>query len=159
MHAYPASTDRTQYADTTVQKAALIVGVVFLVVGVAGFIPGLTTNIESMEFAGHMSEALLFGVFQVSILHNVVHLLFGVAGLAAAARARASRLYLIVGGVVYLVLWLYGLLFSGDHDANFVPLNDADNWLHLFLAGAMILLGVFMDRRHSARRTEGSVRR
>src|SRR5215204_2223048 len=69
---------------THVQLAALTVGIVFLVVGIAGFIPGITTNYDEMEFAGHESMAELFGVFKVSILHNIVHILFGVAGIAAA---------------------------------------------------------------------------
>ncbi|KQX08403.1 MULTISPECIES: DUF4383 domain-containing protein [unclassified Leifsonia] len=147
-----ADVRRTGYAKTAIEKTALIVGIVFLLVGIAGFIPGLTTNAESMEFAGHESEALLLGVFQVSILHNVVHLLFGVVGIAVAGNSRASRAYLIWGGVIYAVLWLYGL-FTGDSDssANFVPLNSADNWLHLVLALGMILLGLFVGRDRSNR--------
>jgi hypothetical protein len=147
---------RHRYAETAIQKTALIFGIVFAVVGIAGFIPGLTTNIETLQFAGHESEALLLGIFQVSILHNIVHLLFGVAGLAAAATARASRLYLLVGGVIYLVLWLYGLFVAGaEHQGNFVPLNNADNWLHLGLGIAMILLGFLVgrDRRTATGRT------
>lgn len=49
--------------------------------GVLGFIPGITTNYSQLTFAGHDSAALLLGIFQVSILHNIVHLLFGVAGI------------------------------------------------------------------------------
>src|SRR5215207_134405 len=130
-----------RYAETPVQKAALTVGIIFLVIGIAGFIPGLTTNFETMEFAGHESEALLLGVFQVSVLHNIVHLLFGVAGLAFARSFAGSRNFLIWGGVIY------GLFLSGDQPANFVPLNTADNWLHAVLAVGMILLGVFLGRR------------
>lgn len=146
-----------RYAQTGVQKAALIAGIVFLVVGIAGFIPGLTTNIETMEFAGHHSGALLLGVFQVSILHNIVHLLFGIAGVAFATTFGGSKHYLIWGGVIYAVLWIYGLFFAGDHPANFVPLNDADNWLHLGLAVVMILLGVFLGRRAEPGNTRGGV--
>lgn len=140
-----------RFAETAIQKTALVVGIVFLVVGIAGFIPGLTTNMETMRFAGHDSQALLLGIFQVSILHNIVHLLFGVAGVASAATARAARWYLIIGGVVYLVLWVYGLFVPGDHPANFVPVNMADNWLHLVLAAGMILLGVFVGRESGMR--------
>ena len=61
---------RRRYAETAIQKTALGVGVVFLLVGVAGFIPGVTQNIEGMTAAGHTSEAMLFGVFQVSVLHR-----------------------------------------------------------------------------------------
>lgn len=139
-----------RYAETAIQKVALVFGIVFTVVGLAGFIPGLTSNIENLQFAGHESGALLLGIFQVSILHNIVHLLFGIAGLAAARTARASRLYLLVSGAIYLVLWLYGLLFSGDHAGNFVPINGADNWLHLFLGIAMLLLGFLVGRDRTA---------
>jgi Domain of unknown function (DUF4383) len=79
--------DRAAPTRTSVQKAALAVGVVFLAVGVAGFIPGVTTNYDTLALASHHSEALLLGLFQVSILHNIVHLLFGVAGLVAALRS------------------------------------------------------------------------
>jgi hypothetical protein len=145
--------DRTRYAETPVQKVALVFGIVFIVIGIAGFIPGLTSNIETLQFAGHESGALLLGVFQVSILHNVVHLLYGIVGLAAAASFAFAKNYLIWGGVVYAVLLVYGLFLSGDHPANFVPLNSADNWLHAFLAVAMIALGVFLGRRDRDART------
>ncbi|WP_061294002.1 DUF4383 domain-containing protein [Herbidospora cretacea] len=138
----PAS-DRTR---SPLRRATLTVGVVFLLVGVLGFIPGITTNYDTMEFAGHHSDALLLGVFQVSILHNIVHLLFGVAGIAAARTASASRGFLIGGGVVYLVLFVYGLLVDHEADANLVPLNTADNWLHLALGLGMIALGVILSR-------------
>lgn len=145
------------YAETAVQKTALAVGIVFLVVGIAGFIPGLTTGVETMTFAGHESGALLLGVFQVSILHNIVHLLFGIAGLAFARSAAGSRNFLIWGGVVYLVLWVYGLIVTGDNPANFVPMNHADNWLHLVLGVGMVLLGIFVGRNTAtrARNTRG----
>ena len=134
------------------QLAAMVVGAVFLVVGIAGFVPGLTTNYDELTFAGHESGALLLGVFQVSILHNIVHLLFGVAGLAMARTLSGARAFLIGGGVVYLVLWLYGLFIDHGSDANFVPFNTADNWLHLFLGIGMIALGVLVASPRSARR-------
>jgi hypothetical protein len=135
-----------RFAGTPVQKTALIVGIVFLLVGIAGFIPGVTHSAEHLHGAGADSEALLLGVFQVSVLHNFVHLAFAVAGIAVAARARASRMYLIIGGLVYLVVWLYGLIAVGNDQLNFIPVNNADNWLHLVLAVGMVLLGIFVGR-------------
>jgi hypothetical protein len=131
----------------SVQKAALAVAIVFLLVGVLGFIPGVTTDYSSMTFAGHHSDAKLFGVFEVSVLHNVVHLLFGLAGIAMARTVSGARLYLIGGGAIYLVLWLYGLVVGQDSVANFVPLNPADDWLHLLLGLGMIALGLVTTRR------------
>jgi hypothetical protein len=130
-----------------VQTAALVVGTTFLLVGVLGFIPGITTDYDLLTFAGNESGAKLLGVFEVSILHNLVHLLFGVAGLAMARTVSSARLYLIGGGTVYLVLWLYGLVIDHNSAANFVPVNGADNWLHLFLGLGMITLGLITARR------------
>ncbi|MEU5266369.1 DUF4383 domain-containing protein [Amycolatopsis sp. NPDC021455] len=131
---------------TPVQVAALAVAAVFLLVGVLGFIPGVTTHYDQLSFAGHDSMAMLLGLFMVSVLHNIVHLLFGVAGIAAAGTARGAKLFLIAGGAVYLVLWLYGLLIDHGSDANFVPVNTADNWLHLVLGVGMIALGLLTGR-------------
>ncbi|GAA3205225.1 DUF4383 domain-containing protein [Streptomyces virens] len=142
-------------ARTPVQQAALVVGAVFLLVGVLGFIPGITTNYDTMEFAAHHSEAKLLGIFQVSILHNLVHLAFGVAGLALARTAAQARLYLLAGGAIYLVLWLYGLIIDHDSAANFVPLNTADNWLHLVLGLSMIALGALLARKPAPARSAG----
>ncbi|MEU0101407.1 DUF4383 domain-containing protein [Streptomyces sp. NPDC006267] len=135
---------------TPVQQAAMIVGAVFLLVGVLGFIPGITTDYDTMEFASHHSEAKLLGVFQISILHNLVHLAFGIAGVAMARTASAARTFLLAGGAVYLVLWLYGLFVGHHSSANFVPLNTADNWLHFVLGIGMITLGVVLTRRRAS---------
>ena len=132
--------------SSTIQKAAAAVGAVFLLVGVLGFIPGITTDYAAMKIAGDESDALLIGVFEVSVLHNVVHLLFGAAGLAMARTWNGARAYLIGGGAVYLVLWLYGLLIDKTSPANFVPVNTADDWLHFLLGAGMVALGVFLGR-------------
>jgi predicted transporter len=116
---------------------------------VLGFIPGITTHFSDMTFAGHHSDAKLLGVFQVSVLHNIVHLLFGLVGVAMARSVQQARLYLIGGGAIYLVLWLYGLVVGQDSSANFVPLNSADDWLHLILGLGMIALGLLTTRRAS----------
>jgi Domain of unknown function (DUF4383) len=125
-----------------VQGAALIVAGGFLVIGVLGFIPGVTTDYGLLGWAGHHSGAKLFGVFAVSGLHNIVHLVFGVVGLRLSCSYAAARAYLIGGGLAYLALWLYGLLIDHGSSANFVPANGASNWLHFGLGGAMVLLGL-----------------
>jgi arginine exporter protein ArgO len=154
--------DSTRSVDTRtptwLPTAALIVGGTFLLVGVLGFIPGITTHYGDMTFAGHESEAKLLGIFEVSILHNIVHLLFGVVGVLASRRsAAAAGWYLLVGGLVYAVLWVYGLAVDEHSSANFVPLNSADNWLHFVLAVGMVALGAVGLRqlRQSAGTTTG----
>ena len=134
-------------ARSPVRSAAMLVAVVFLLVGILGFIPGITSGYDGMTFAGYDSTAKLLGIFQVSVLHNVEHLLFGVVGLAMARTAGGARTYLVGGGVIYLLLWLYGLLVGQHSAANFVPLNNADDWLHLVLGVGMIGLGTLLGRR------------
>ena len=138
---------RSTTSGTPVQAAAALVGVAFLLVGVLGFIPGITTDSGSLETAGHESHAELLGVFQVSVLHNVVHLLLGVAGIALARRPSSARAFLVGGGAIYLLLFLYGLIVEKDSQANFVPLNTADDWLHLVLGVGMIALGIVLAKR------------
>jgi hypothetical protein len=143
----PSSTARDRSA---VRTAAQVVAAVFLLVGVLGFVPGITTNYDTMEFASHHSDAMLLGIFEVSILHNVVHLLFGAAGFALARTASGAKTYLVGGGAVYLVLWLYGLVIDKDSSANFVPLNTADDWLHFVLGVGMIGAGLVLGKRAAA---------
>ena len=125
-----------------VQVVSGIVGATFLAFGILGFLPGVTENFDDITFAGHESGAELLGIFQVSILHNIVHALFGVFGLAAAAGAASSKAFLVGGGVVYLALFAFGMVIDLGSDANFVPFNDADNWLHLGLGAGMVLAGL-----------------
>jgi Domain of unknown function (DUF4383) len=120
------------------ENITLLFGLVFLVVGILGFIPGITTNYDELSFAGNDSGAELLGIFQVSVLHNIVHALFGVAGLALGRTWEGARTFLLYGGIIYVVLFVYGLLVSQDGDANFVPVNGAGDWLHLLLAVAML---------------------
>jgi hypothetical protein len=145
----PRSVPRTDRSP--IRTVTTVVSVVFLLVGIAGFIPGITTHYDTMSFAGHDSGAKLLGVFQVSILHNIVHLLYGVVGLIMARTAAAARAYLIAGGAVYLILWIYGLVTDKMSSANFVPVNRPDDWLHFVLGVGMIGLGLALGRRYTAR--------
>jgi hypothetical protein len=129
-------------SDKPVRTFATIVGATFLLVGILGFVPGITQDFDTIQFAGHESNAKLLGIFQVSVLHNLVHLAFGVAGLALARKASTAVNYLIVGGVVYLVLFVYGIATDHSSEGNFVPVNAADDYLHLVLGIAMIALGL-----------------
>jgi hypothetical protein len=136
-----------------VQSAALLVGLVFLLVGILGFIPGVTTNYDELKFAGHDSDAQLLGIFDVSILHNIIHLVLGLAGLALARTMVGARQYLIGGGVIYLAIFVYGLIWGADEGgANFVPMNWADNILHLALGVGMVGLGVVLGKEQPVRR-------
>jgi hypothetical protein len=136
MVASPAMGERT-----TLQTVALLVGVVFLIVGILGFIPGITTDAPG-KFTGEDSDAELLGLFRVSILHNIIHLLFGIAGIALARTWDGARTFLIGGGIIYVALWLLGLIGGLD----WLPADDADHWLHLALGVAMIGSGYALSR-------------
>lgn len=131
---------------TLSQKAAAVVAGTFVLVGILGFVPGVTTHYDEITFAGHESGAQLLDLFAVSVLHNIVHLAFGVAGFLLATSWTGARAFLIGGGAVYLLLTIYGLLVDRHEDANVVPLDKADNWLHLVLGLGMIGLGLFLGR-------------
>ena len=131
---------------TAVQSLAALVGVVFLLVGILGFVPGITTHYGDLSFAGHDSGAKLLGIFQTSILHNIVHLAFGV-GILMAKTPGGARTYLVGGGIVYLAVWIVGAVGGLD----WLPVNTADNYLHVVLGAAMVVLGLIAGRASTAR--------
>jgi hypothetical protein len=94
---------------------------------VLGFVPGITTDHEQLTLCGPDSDAHLLGIFEVSVLHNLVRLLFGVVGIAMARTAATAVSFLIGGGAVHLVLWLSGLLVDKASEANLPPTNVADD--------------------------------
>ena len=135
---------------TPVQSLAALVGLVFLLVGILGFIPGITTHYSDLSFAGHDSGAKLLGIFQTSVLHNIIHIAFGV-GILMAKTPEGARTYLIGGGVAYLAVWLIGVIGG----LGWLPVNAADNWLHIVLGVGMIALGFVTGR--SVQRTAPAV--
>lgn len=132
---------------TGLQVAALAVAGILLLLGVLGFVPGITTDYAELRFAGPDSEAQLFGLFQVSFLHNILLLGSGLAGLLLARRVGGARVFLTVGGALTLALWIYGLMIDRSSSANVIPVNDADNWLHLGLGFAMLVLGLLLSNQ------------
>lgn len=114
------------------KKAAMIFGIVFLVIGILGFIPGTTTTDAD-------GTHLLFGLFMVDTTHNIVHIVSGLIGLAAASSAQYAKWYLIVFGLVYALITIIGLFT--ENVLGFLHVNTADNWLHLILAVGLLGAG------------------
>ncbi|TGD11115.1 DUF4383 domain-containing protein [Brevibacterium sp. S111] len=140
----PAASHSTR---SQVQMVSGLFGAVFLLVGILGFVPGITANLGSISFAGHHTDAALLGLFQVTVLHNIVHLLFGLVGMLGLRSRALAKNYLIIGGIIYAVLWIYGMVIPMESMGNFVGLNTADNWLHFVLAAAMITTGIVFGRK------------
>ena|SRR5688572_18093083 len=120
---------------TLVQKVALIFGIGFLAATIAGF---LVTGMSSMDPHPDTAPRAL-GMFPVNVLHNVVHLVFGIWGLVASRSFGAARLFCRVAGVIYLVLVAVG--FLSPTGFGLVPLGGTDPWLHLVLGLPLAYFG------------------
>lgn len=120
---------------TLTQRIAQIFGLVFVLVAVLGFI----TSKGSMEADPAMAPRIL-GLFPVNLLHNVVHLLFGVWGLMAAKSFAGAKNYGIAAGAIYLVLAIAGYFIPDTF--GLIPIGGNDIWLHGVLAVALLLVGL-----------------
>jgi hypothetical protein len=123
------------------QVLALAVGVLYLVIGAAGF---LVTSAGPISATGQDSGAGngMLIVFMVSPLHNVIHLLVGAAGVALAWGRMSARLYGLMLFVAYTAIFAWGVVVTGHGGSNPLALNWPDNWLHLAsaLVGLLILV-------------------
>jgi hypothetical protein len=123
------------------QILALVFGAVYLLVGIIGF---FATGFDN--FAGnHQHEMLLF--FMINPLHNIVHVVIGLAGLLLARTLSGARTYGWLLAVGYAAAFVYGLLAVGA-SWDFLNINAADNVLHLLtaLVGLVIALGPVRTR-------------
>jgi hypothetical protein len=113
-----------------IKKAAIAFGLVFLLVGILGFVPGVT------------KDEMLLGIFHVNAAHNAVHLLSGVVALGCGmASARAAQLYFQIFGIVYGLVAVLGFIQGDSHLLGVVSNNRADTWLHVGISVVALLLG------------------
>jgi hypothetical protein len=113
-----------------IKTIATIFGIVFLAVGVLGFVPGATTN-------GH-----LLGIFHVNAAHNIVHIMSGIAALIAAGMGHmATRNYFRIFGVVYGLVAVLGFMQGDQPVLGLLANNAADTWLHVGIAVVSLVLG------------------
>lgn len=127
----------------TTQRFALIYGLVFLLVGAAGFVPGITVPHTHPDVQVTAGLGLLMGLFPVNLLHNLVHLLFGIWGLMAARTSGAAVAYARAVAVFYALLTVLGLVPAANLHTTFglVPLYGNDVWLHALLAAGAAYFG------------------
>jgi Domain of unknown function (DUF4383) len=112
------------------QKAAITFGIILLVVGILGFVPGAAP------------DNMLLGLFHVNAAHNVVHLLSGAVALwAGLTSASNSRLYFRVFGVVYALVAVLGFVSGDEPVLGIVANNAANTWLHVLIAVVSLALG------------------
>lgn len=119
---------------TTVQRVAQIFGIIFILAALAGFYTGGM----NMEADPALAPKVL-GLFPVNLLHNIVHLLFGIWGLAASRSFTGAKQYGQIGGAIYLVLAVLG--FVAPDGFGMVPLGGNDIWLHLALGLGLLAAG------------------
>lgn len=136
---------------------AMIFGVVFLIVGIGGFIPGLTM----MDHSGHAADSEVtmrsmfgyeLGLFPVNLLHNIVHIVFGLWGLAAARSLGGARSYFRAVAVIYALFTIMGLVPALRTTFGLVPLYANDVWLHALLAIVAAYFGFVARDRATADR-------
>lgn len=118
-----------------IKTVAVIFGLVVLVAGILGFIPGLTVGNR------------LLGIFEIDGIHNWIHILTGIIGLIAAIQENYARLYFKVVGIIYAILTIFGFLFAGNLLITHV--NTADNLLHLVIAIVTLYFGFVYQRKLS----------
>lgn len=109
-----------------------------LTIGVAGFIPGLTTHYQHLSLTGWRSPAEVFGLFTASIVQNLVHVALGFVGVAAARTPSAARWYLGIAGALNVAAWLCVRSFGRDGAVGAIRVTGADAWLCLALGGALL---------------------
>jgi hypothetical protein len=132
---------------------ARIYGIVFLIVGIGGFIPGLTREHDHPDMAIDFASGLELGLFPVNGIHNLVHIAFGAWGIFASRAFDASRLYARVVAIAYGLLTVMGLIPATNTTFGLVPIYGHDVWLHALLAGVAAYFGfVHRETKSSAAR-------
>ncbi|MGH7637335.1 MAG: DUF4383 domain-containing protein [Gemmatimonadaceae bacterium] len=117
-----------------VKRVALVFGLVFLLIGILGLLaPG------GRQMGADPAPHMLLGLFPVNLLHNIVHLLFGIWGLVASRSFSAAKSYAQIGGVIYIVLALAA--FVSPTTFGFIPIGGNDIWLHAVLGVALAFFG------------------
>jgi hypothetical protein len=126
-----------------IRRFALIYGIVFLLAGIAGFVPGLLQPLETghPELTLDSGAGRLLGLFPVNVLHNLVHVLFGIWGLVAQRSVPASIAYARAVAVIYAILLVMGLIPGLETTFGLIPLWGHDVWLHGLLAAVAAYFG------------------
>ncbi len=127
----------------------LVFGVVYVLVGIFGFIPGVTTQGEVTGAPG--ATGAILGIFPVNALHNIVHLVIG-AALLFGATSTANAINVARGvGIVYLLVGILG--FISPDTFGLMPIGGNDIWLHLASAAVLLIVGFALPADRGEART------
>ncbi|MCC5831574.1 MAG: DUF4383 domain-containing protein [Chlamydiales bacterium] len=109
---------------------AFIIGIIFLIIGIAGFVPHLVV------------EDRLADVFRVNIWLNTLHVVSGILAFAAGfSRRIILRLYYQIFGILYALLAVLGFIYVEEDILGFLANNNPDTWFHVIIAIACLILG------------------
>lgn len=133
-------------ARSVSQTLALLIGAVYLLVGILGF---FVTGFDG--FTEHDHSQTLLG-FAVNPLHNIVHLLIGALGLALWRTDSGARTYGWILAIGYGATSIYGLVVADNPDTNILNINGADNGLHIASTLAGLAIALWPRRDATARR-------
>ena len=118
-----------------VRTFALIFGIIYVLVGILGFIPGLSTHPADMpHLTVESGHGYLLGYFPINILHNIVHLIIGLWGLLASRSVSGASLYAKVLAVAYGLLAILGLIPATSTTFGLIPIGGYDVVLHALSA-------------------------
>ncbi|WP_166261247.1 DUF4383 domain-containing protein [Marinobacter salicampi] len=133
---------------------ALVYGIVFLAVGILGFVPAFLSahGLADPELAITAGSGLLLGLFPVNVLHNLVHIIFGIWGLVAYKALKPAVTYARAVAVVYAVFVVMGFIPVLQTTFGLVPLYGHNIWLHLILAAGGAYFGWFANAQGEPRK-------
>ncbi len=133
-----------------IKTFALVLGIIYVIAGVSGFIPSLTPHTADMPpIAVDSFYGRALGLFPVNILHNLVHIAIGLWGILASRSIGGSRLFGQGLAIFYGLLAILGLIPATNTLFGLVPLYGHDVWLH---AGTALVAAYF---GFVARNTDG----
>lgn len=120
------------------QYFALMIGILFLLIGIMGFIPGVVqppnAAPEAVNLALTQGYGDLLGLFPINVLHNIVHLLVGGLGIFASISLGSARLYSGGLALFYGLLSIMGLFLPTQSTLGLIPIFSNDVWLHALTA-------------------------
>ncbi len=126
---------------TSAQMYALVFGITLVVAGIVGFV--VDTSFGDLGSGVEGDELILF---EVNGWHNIVHLASGALGLALVGTATGARAYALGFGTVYAAVTVWGFV-DGNDVLGLLPVNTADNFLHLGISVAGIAAGLLSTTR------------